>query len=142
MKYQLLVNQSKVFTNISLVPSFCRVEEQILQLFVHTIATSSTSVTVRQPPATKIPEDKFDSVRCHIESFPFLELHYVRKETKWIFYPSGLSIEKMYNLYRTRLVNEGAMSEIVKSWKYREIFNSEYNISLKPPEKDTCDKCA
>lgn len=79
----------------------------------------------RQPPATKIPEDKLDRIRQHVESFPFLEPHYVRKETKRVFNPRELLIEKMYDLYRTKLVNEGAQSDIVKAWKNREIFNTE-----------------
>ena len=92
-------------------------------------------------PATKLPERKVHLVRCHIESFPYLEPHYVRKETNRIFYPRGLTISRMYSMYKTKLISENQRDEIVKEWKYREIFNTQYNISFKPPDKDLCDKC-
>nr|CAI5867580.1 unnamed protein product [Callosobruchus analis] len=48
----------------------------------------------------------------------------------------------MYCLYKEKCSEEGiSKSDIVKSWLYRYIFKTEFNLSFKVPSVDTCDQC-
>lgn len=48
----------------------------------------------------------------------------------------------MYELYRTDCHENNVLEEnIVKSWLYSTIFNTEFNYSFKLPYNDTCDEC-
>lgn len=45
----------------------------------------------------------------------------------------------MYNLYKEK--KSGTGNNPVKESYYRQIFNTQYNLSFKIPETDTCDDC-
>lgn len=48
----------------------------------------------------------------------------------------------MYNLNRSQCdAKDLEETAIAKEWLYADIFNSEYNLSFKPPDNDTCDTC-
>ena len=81
----------------------------------------------RHQPANKTPPGRVEFVKAHIEKFPKYESHYSRKDNPNRFYLSpSLSISIMYELYKSACTeaNEAPVSE----WKYRQIFNTEYNL--------------
>ncbi|KAB0793697.1 hypothetical protein PPYR_13317 [Photinus pyralis] len=82
-----------------------------------------------------IPVAKKDEVRSHIKSFPSIDSHYCRALTKKKYLERGITLRKMYDLYRSSTENP------VKFHMYSEIFNTEFNISFFKPKKDLCDKC-
>ena len=47
----------------------------------------------------KFYEDVANSVKDHIKSFPVVESHYLRKQSKRSFLASNLNVSKMYDLY-------------------------------------------
>jgi len=79
-------------------------------------------------------------VRQHIESIPALDSHYRRENTnKQYFEDCTLNITKIYQLYLD-WIPPGTSP--VKDWKYRQIFNHEYNYGFSPPKNDICDVCS
>ena len=95
----------------------------------------------KHPPANKTGETKREYVKQHIESFPAVDSHYKRKETRRKILAHGLSINKMYDLYLGKIKDEGKEHLQVSSYVYRDIFCKEYNISFHKPKKDLCEYC-
>ena len=86
-----------------------------------------------------IPLETRKNVKAHIETFPSIEAHYVRKTSNRKYLSSNLNINKMYVLY----MDEHRLDDKahVKQSTYRYIFNSEYNLSFHKPKKDQCLTC-
>lgn len=90
----------------------------------------------------KTDPEIIESVISHISSFPKYECHYNRERSKRSYLGPDLNVERMYDLYKTyNTENNVQISKIAKSWLYREIFNTKFNLTFKPPEVDTCDDC-
>ena len=90
-------------------------------------------------PANKTDDDILDSVRTHIESFPQMEAHYVRKDSKRKYLPAGLNINRMWNMYKRKCLQNN--QKYASAGKYRAIFCNEYNYSFYKPKKDQCSLC-
>lgn len=88
-----------------------------------------------------IPTEALDLVRLHIKSFPVLESHYSRKDTKRLYLAAELNQTKMYELYKEFMQNEYPDKEIVKDSLYKKIFCTEFNLSFHIPKKDGCKYC-
>nr|CAH7751113.1 unnamed protein product [Callosobruchus chinensis] len=82
------------------------------------------------------------SVREHIKLFPLVPSHYIRKNSKRMYLEEGLSIQKMYRLYTEYYSNGKNIEKLASSRQYRDIFNTEFNISFFKPKKDQCDVCS
>ena len=93
----------------------------------------------KHPPTNKTPTAQVSYVKQHIESFPVVDSHYCRKDSSKGYLDNNLSIRVMFNLYKEKafLDNEPMVSEYV----YRDIFNTQYNLSFFHPKKDKCDLC-
>lgn len=90
----------------------------------------------------KTPEFVKQHVREHIGKFPVEESHYSRERSARKFLGSHLSIAKMYRMYQAECEeNNVEQAHIAKEWLYAEIFNTEFNLSFKYPDNDTCDQC-
>ena len=87
----------------------------------------------------KKTKEDLQSVRKHIMSFPTIEAHYCRKDTKRQYLEPGLSVTRMYELYYNdcKTKNETPVSIQV----YRRLFNTEFNLGFHQPRKDQCDFC-
>lgn len=79
-------------------------------------------------------------VRDHIYSFPRVESHYARKDSKREYLEGSLSLQKMYDLYNEERKLAGC--ESVSHSTYHLIFNHEFNISFHKRMKDRCDTCS
>lgn len=94
----------------------------------------------RHPPGNKLSEDKINLVKEHINSFPKFISHYTRKDNPNRKYLSPeLNLSKMYVLYKDFCAQRRA--EPVKISKYRDIFNTQFNLSFHRPYTDTCSTC-
>lgn len=80
-------------------------------------------------------EEHVSEVRQHIQSYPMVESHYTRAESKRKFLEGTLNLSMMYSMYKKLVANP------VKENIYRKIFNSDFNISFQKPKKDRCDLC-
>lgn len=88
-------------------------------------------------PPNKTPDAKVREVTDHIASFPTMESHYVRKESKRQYLDSKLTIPKMHELYSKLHKDNDPVSEIT----YRRIFATNFNLSPFIPKKDQCLVC-
>ena len=83
----------------------------------------------RHEPANKTQEERVAFVKAHIDRFPKYESHYSRSDNPNRNYLSpSLSVSTMYDLYKSACAEENETP--VSEWKYRHIFNTEYNLSF------------
>lgn len=90
-------------------------------------------------PHNKILDETRQFIKEHINSFPRMPSHYVRKDTKKEYLDQELSLSKMYELYQEKCQNLGR--DPVKIHYYRSVFKEDFNIAFYRPRKDMCDKC-
>ena len=88
-------------------------------------------------PHNKTPEIAVERAKQHIMSFPVVESHYTRKDTRRQYLASNLNIQKMYELHKTQPQMDGVRCVTAK--KYRSLFNE--NLSFHVPKKDQCLRC-
>ncbi|CAH1961095.1 unnamed protein product [Acanthoscelides obtectus] len=92
-------------------------------------------------PQNKIPDEIRQGMR-DINRFPFYESHYSREKSTRKYLECDLNITRMYQLYYDEALASNTLpAHIGKLWLYRDIFNTEFNLSFKMPSNDTCDKC-
>lgn len=75
----------------------------------------------------------------HIRSFPHVESHYCRANLTKNYLDPALSVSKMYQLYHQQETKN--RNQPVQEWKYRDIFNHDFNLAFHKPKKDRCDRC-
>lgn len=75
-------------------------------------------------------------MRAHIGSFKGHGKHYGLKDSKKVYLPEELKFMKMYNMFQ-----EDYPTIKLSHRSYREIFNTEYNISFGYPRTVTCSQC-
>lgn len=90
-------------------------------------------------PHNKTPEAKVEEIKRYIESFPVVDGHYTRKDSKRQYLGSDLNIRKMYNLYRQECKSNKKKASSEQT--YRNIFCNDYNYSFHVPKKDQCNTC-
>ena len=88
----------------------------------------------------RISETLKKSARDHIESFKCLPSHYCRKDTSKTYLPANLNLTQMYYMYNKKCTSTNVQPLTLTA--YRQIFDTEYNLSFHTPAKDRCDMCA
>ena len=93
----------------------------------------------KHSPHNKTPEPIRQRIKQHIMSFPTVESHYTRKNSKREYLQPGLSIKKMFELF----VEDCEQKKLpcVNEKIYRKILNDDFNISFHKPQKDQCLHC-
>lgn len=118
------------------------------------IATFDISVTVVRTAINKNSPDKrgkhnhhrklsaglLNGVKNHIKSFPMVESHYCRADTKRMYLDEYLNVAKMHRLYM--LERDPKNPDTATQRQYRDIFNNYFNLSFFKPKKDQCSLCA
>lgn len=84
--------------------------------------------------ANKLPQEKLDSIKEHIGSFPTYVSHYSRSHSNKKYLAPGMTVSKMYSFY----TNE--TEKPVSLTLYRQTFKS-LGLKIKQPQLDTCSKC-
>ena len=97
----------------------------------HIAADSQSSQRWRTEPCT---------VRQHIATFPAMESHYCRQShsSQRKFLDSTLNVDRMYQTYAASMKEH---VQPVSSSLYRDIFNTDFNLSFHTPKKDQCLVC-
>lgn len=90
-------------------------------------------------PRRKLDDNVISFIHDHISSFPTIESHYLRQQTKRIFIDGFLTLSEMYRMYVQKCINDGR--PYAQEHKYREIFNYNFNIGFHIPRKDQCAIC-
>lgn len=95
----------------------------------------------KHAPANKIPDEKLNWIRDHINSFPKYVSHYGERRSTRQYLRPHLSINKMYELFKTKCESEG--KPILKKCTYVKIFTTEFNLPFytRIPKTDTCKTC-
>lgn len=76
-----------------------------------------------------------DNVIQHINMFPRVESHYIRKDSSREY----LAITGMYRLYKLWATESGLKQATFHH--YADTFNTKFNIGFFKPKKDQCDLC-
>lgn len=88
-------------------------------------------------PSNKTSPEIIQQIQDHIASFPTMESHYTRNDTKRQYL--DVNLRKMHELYKEMCRNKGA--EPASDITYRRIFSNHYNLSFFVPKKDLCVIC-
>lgn len=87
--------------------------------------------------------DTLDSVRNHIKVIPRMPSHYSRADsTKEYLLEDLCSVSDMHEIYLEWMAETHPDITPAKLRQYRDIFNTEFNISFFISKKDLCDECA
>ena len=86
-----------------------------------------------------IDEEIKQQMKDHINQFPRVEAHYVRKDARRQYLEPNLSIARMYRLYEEWCGERGYQK--AKVWLYHKIFNEDFNLGFHIPKKDQCNFC-
>lgn len=84
----------------------------------------------------KISVASVNKIIEHIKSFKSRSSHYSLNKTKRVYLPAELNIMKMYKMFEEKYPDVTVSYE-----KYREIFNTKFNIAFGYPKTDTCSYC-
>lgn len=87
----------------------------------------------------KIDEDLKEIIRGYINSIPRVESHYLRNQTSREFISGERTLADIHRDYVTFCKEKG--SEFGNYVTFRNIFNTEFNISFFQPKKDLCSLC-
>ena len=90
-------------------------------------------------PHNKTPISTVTNIKEHINKFPKYRSHYTQKVSKRYYLDPRLSVSTMYTMYKQECLESG--TPYASEWVYREIFNTQFNLSFKTPQKDTCKTC-
>lgn len=92
-------------------------------------------------PQNKIPEERVNIIKDHINKYSKYTSHYTReKNPNRKFLPTGWTIKEMYKAFQEFCNTEKHVEPEIESF-YRHIFNTEFNLSFHRPYTDTCDIC-
>ncbi|CAG4972917.1 unnamed protein product [Colias eurytheme] len=89
----------------------------------------------------KMPILTEESIIKHIELFPTVESHYVRKDSSRKYLSELLNIAKMYRLYTAWFGQQRFDCPLATKRQYEIIFNTKFNFSFFKPKKDQCSQC-
>lgn len=90
-------------------------------------------------PTRKTDDDDVTFVKDFISKFPTYESHYKLSKSNIKYLSPFLNIIRLYREYCIKCQFE--KKKAVSEWKFREIFNTEFNLSFARLKVDTCRKC-
>ena len=105
---------------------------------VHSVFTGKDE-RGKAPAFNRTPDIDRNFSKNHIESFPTVSSHYIRKDSKRKYLSANLSVRKMLHLYEDKCKKHGRKPCRLNI--YRDIFCNEYNLSFHKPKKDQCLLC-
>lgn len=83
-------------------------------------------------------------IRKHISSFPAVDSHYVRENTKKKYLENNFSISKIHKLYFEWILDEPSTSNTCHDNKINAFlrqFTDIFSLSFFKPKRDQCDAC-
>jgi len=105
-------------------------------------ATISPLKQGTQPKVNPEKEEKLiASIDKHIGLFEVTPSHFCRKARKRQYLETGLSINKMYQMYQQWMKTENPTDPVASPRKYRDRFVAAYNFGFFKPKKDQCELC-
>lgn len=74
-----------------------------------------------------------------IQKFPCYSSHYAASTSKRKYLNPNLNIKRLYREYA--IVCEFRKRKALSEWKFRDIFNTKFNLAFHPKKSDTCRTC-
>lgn len=90
-------------------------------------------------PTRKTKPRDLKFVKRFIRKFPCYRSHYGASKTTRKYLNPSLNISRLYREYK--IVCQFEKRKIVSEWKFRDVFNTDFNLGFKPRKTDTCRKC-
>ncbi|XP_046995562.1 uncharacterized protein LOC124607309 [Schistocerca americana] len=92
-------------------------------------------------PHNKSADSAIIHILNHISSFPSTSSHYCRRDSSKKYFDSRLDLSLMYRLFIDKLKEEDPNVKPPSQSLYEKVFRRDFNLSFKPPQKDTCQTC-
>jgi hypothetical protein len=92
-------------------------------------------------PHNKTLPTAIDIIHDHIKNFPTIVSHYTRKDTNKLYLDTNLNLSLMYRHFVEFIKQKGTLQKVPSQSLYEKIFRRDFNLSFKPPRKDTCHTC-
>ncbi|XP_066922321.1 uncharacterized protein [Clytia hemisphaerica] len=124
-------------------------------MFLNTLAINDKRVksALRKKTATGTPaedgrgrhdnhkkcEQREEYVKEHIKQFFVVESHYVRKDSKYEYLASELTVAEMHRMYNNWRIKKGYPQESYPF--YHRVFHECFNLKFQLVKKDRCDTC-
>jgi len=105
-----------------------------------TVNVSGEDCRGKQASVNKLSLDILDRIKRHIESFPVVESHYCRKNSRRKYLDCKLNITKMHEMYLQSVAEQPDAK--ISYQMYQKVFCTDYNLSFHKPRKDTCGQCS
>lgn len=91
-------------------------------------------------PTRKTAENDLQFVINFIKKFPSYSSHYGASSSKRKYLNPNLNIMKLYREYVMCCEFKKRKNTLLE-WKFREVFNTKFNLAFKPKKSDTCSTC-
>lgn len=80
-----------------------------------------------------------DFLKKFIEKFPCHYSHYGPSSSEKKFLHQNMNIKRMYKEYS--IVCEFKKKKVLSEWKFRHVFNTQFNLGFHPKKSDSCRTC-
>ena len=137
VKYFLTIAQHKISVCEKFFLSTLSISKKMVHYNLSKMIHGRRQKKTKRTAANKTSEAVHTRVKNHISSFPKIESHYCRSDTKREYLESSLNIRRMYRMFIENPEAELCPSETF----YRKVFNEEFNLGFHVPSKDQCDTC-
>lgn len=107
---------------------------------IRSVISNESAVELRgRFPNKKTSQSDFNFVKQFIGKFPCYHSHYGPSKSEKQFLHPNLNIKRLYREYS--IVCEFEQRKILSEWKFRDIFNTKFNLGFHPKKVDTCRTC-
>jgi hypothetical protein len=118
---------------------------QIDSAWIHRALWKAKSGKLNDLRGKHVPHNKtlpttIHIIHEHIKSFPTTVSPYTRKDTNKHHLDTNLNLSLMYRHF-VEFIKQKVTSQKLPSKSYEKIFTRDFNLSFKPPRKDTCHTC-
>lgn len=112
------------------------ISKRMIHYNLSKVVNGIRQVKEKRVAANKTCAASHTKVHNHISSYPKIESHYCRSDTKREYLESSLTTREMYRAFCRD--NEDC---VTSETYYRKVFSEEFNLGFHKPSKDMCDTC-
>lgn len=117
-----------------------QVSKDCIYRAIKTVISNETASDPRGRNSTrKTCQRDITFLKNFIKKFPSYHSHYGRSESDKKYLSPSLNIKRLYREYS--IVCEFKKRKTLSEWKFRHIFNTEFNLGFRPKKVDTCRVC-
>ena len=140
-EYSLMKKGERIKVCQKMFLSTFAIDEKRIRTVLHNITETGTPLPDGRGRHNnhRREEQRTNYVMEHISTFKVLESHYVRREAKYEYLPSELTISQMYRMYLKWREEKNYPLETYGF--YARIFRERFNLKFQKPKKDKCDTC-